>query len=496
MEFTATAINQLPKKADCLVLGIYAQNELSETAQAIDKMSKGAISTFLKQGDFTGKLNDACFLYNLAGTPAERILLIGCGNKNGISEQDFFKLLRTIGGQLKQTKTQHAVYALPVLNVKQHPATWQLQQATFHIVDECYNFVQLKGKSEVKPLTLTEVNFFIDDKELSALNAAVNIGLILAKNVRLTKDLAYLPANICTPSYLAEQAQKVAKEVPTIQVEILDREKMQELKMGALLAVAQGSKNPPKLIILRYHGAAKKDEKPIVFIGKGVTFDTGGICLKPGAGIVGMKFDMCGAASVLSTLKTAAELKLPLNIVGIMVCVENMIGSNAYRPDDVITSMSGQTIEVNNTDAEGRLILCDALTYSERFQPEVVIDIATLTGAIITALGKHATGLFSNNQALADDLLKAGQESGDRTWQMPLWDDYQSQLDSTVADMMNSGTSGGNSITAACFLWRFAKNYVWAHLDIAGTAFQTGTKANATGRPVPLLVQYLLDKSS
>jgi leucyl aminopeptidase len=494
MDFTATAINHLSTHIDCLIIGIFEQNELSALAQELDQQNQGAISAFLKQGDFSGKLEETALLYQPSGIPAHRLLLVGCGKKNDLTDQSYYKLLRAIARQLKQTKTQHAVYALPELAIKNHDLAWQLKQAVFNIRDELYSFTQLKSKAENSAVTLSNLNFYTPTGDLTVLNQALHVGLTLANNVKLTRDLANLPPNICTPTYLAEQAQKAAKEVPSLQVEVLEEAHMRELKMGAILAVTQGSQQPAKFVIIRYQGAAKKEAKPIVLIGKGITFDTGGLNLKASPNILGMKYDMCGAASILATLKTAAELKLPLNIVGIMVCVENMIGSHAYRPDDVITSMSGKTIEINNTDAEGRVILCDALTYCARFQPEVVIDTATLTGAIITALGKHATGLFSNNQALADTLVKAGYESGDRVWQLPLWEEYQSQLDSQVADMVNAATSGGNSITAACFLARFAKDYAWAHLDIAGTAFQIGSKAFATGRPVPLLVQYLLDR--
>ncbi len=491
MELTAKAIAQLPSKSDCLIVGIFAKNELSDVAEQLDKASKGAISSFLAQGDLGGKLGQTAILYKIHGVPAERLLLVSCGPKKGINDQDFYKILKGIGCTLKQTKAAHATYALNDLKVGEHDESWQFRQAVIAIRDENYSFTQLKSKADSAP-TLKQIDFLTSAKHAQH---AIDAGNIIADSVKITKDLAYLPPNICTPEYLAEQAKKTASEISSIKVEILEEADMKKLKMGAILGVTQGSKHPAKFIILSYKGAKKSDEKPIVLVGKGITFDTGGIQLKAPANIVGMKFDMCGAASVFGTLRAAALLKLPLNIIGVMVCVENAIGSNAYLPDSVVTSMSGQTIEINNTDAEGRVILCDALTYVERFKPDVVIDMATLTGAIITALGKHASGLFSNNQTLANALLKAGLESGDRAWQLPIWEDYQPQLDSTVADIANTGPGGANSITAACFLARFTKEYHWAHLDIAGTAFQTGSKAVATGRPVPLLVQYLLDRA-
>ncbi|MFI4954674.1 MAG: leucyl aminopeptidase [Gammaproteobacteria bacterium] len=493
MEFIANSINQLPQQSNCLIVAVFTQNELSTIAEELDKASQGAIRAFLAHGDLSGKIGETALLYKVNGINADRILLVGCGDKKGISDQEFYKLLRSIASNLKQTKTTQAIYALTDLNIKEQNINWQLRQAVIILRDELYSFTQLKSKSESNAENFKQLDLLTTNDQ--AAQKAVATGSIIADSVKLAKDLAYLPPNICTPTYLAEQAQQVAKEIPSLKIEIIEEEQMRELKMGSLLAVTQGSQQPAKLVILHYEGA-NASSNPTILVGKGITFDTGGINLKPSTGILGMKFDMCGAATVLASIRAAALLKLPLNIIAVMVCVENMIGSHAYRPDDVVTSMSGQTIEVTNTDAEGRLILCDALTYCTRFKPEVVIDMATLTGAIITALGKHASGVFSNNQPLADALLKAGQESGDRAWQLPIWDEYQSQLDSGVADMVNSGASGANSITAACFLSRFTKEYKWAHLDIAGTAFQLGSKAVATGRPVPLIVQYLIDQAS
>jgi leucyl aminopeptidase len=491
MEFTVSTINQLPEQTPCLIIGVFTEKQLSSLAEQIDKANNGVISAFLEQGDLNGKVGQTAWLYKLNG--AERVLIVGCGDKKGISQQDFYKILRSVASALKLTRTNNAIFALPALKVNEYHSRWQLRQAVVTLRDELYSFTQLKSKPDTTNENLSHIDFLITPENKKLADEALNIGTAIADGVKLAKDLAYLPANICTPTYLAEKAQQVAKELNTLKVEVLEEKDLRELKMGSLLSVTKGSLQPPKFVIIRYQGA-EDSVKPIVFVGKGITFDTGGISLKAMPNIIGMKFDMCGAASVLATLQAAAFLKLPLNIIGIMVCVENMIGPDATRPDDVVTSMSGQTIEINNTDAEGRLILCDALTYSTRFHPDVVIDMATLTGAIITALGKHASGLFSNDQTLADALLTAGQESGDRVWQLPIWDEYQSQLDSNVADMVNSATSGANSITAACFLSKFTKEYPWAHLDIAGTAFQTSPKGTATGRPVHLLVQYLLDR--
>jgi len=311
--------------------------------------------------------------------------------------------------------------------------------------------------------------------------------------VHFAKDLGNLPPNVCTPTYLAEQALALAKQ-HGMEVQVLERADMEKLGMGSLLGVAQGSRQPPKLIVLQ-HKKGKKNQKPVVLVGKGITFDTGGISIKPASEMDEMKYDMCGAASVLGTFRAIAEMDLPLNVVGIIPTCENMPDGDAIRPGDVLTSMSGQTIEVLNTDAEGRLILCDALTYAERFDPEAVVDIATLTGACVIALGHHASGLFSNNDQLAAELKQAGENALDRAWHMPLWDDYQQQLDSNFADIANIGGRAAGSITAACFLSRFAKKFDWAHLDIAGTAWKSGKEKGSTGRPVPLLTNFLMRRA-
>jgi leucyl aminopeptidase len=321
----------------------------------------------------------------------------------------------------------------------------------------------------------------------------VRDGQAIANGMALARRLGNLPGNICTPAFLAEQARELGKAHRKLKVDVLEEKDMEKLGMGALLSVARGSRQPAKLIVMHYKGGAK-DEQPVVLVGKGVTFDSGGISLKPGAAMDEMKFDMCGAASVLGTVRACCELELPLNLVGIVPATENLPDGLATKPGDVVTSMSGQTIEILNTDAEGRLILCDALTYAARFEPAVIVDIATLTGACVVALGKHASGLLGNHEPLIHALLKAGQSSGDRAWQMPLWDEYQEQLKSNFADMANIGGPQAGTITAACFLSRFTREQHWAHLDIAGVAWNQGDKKGATGRPVPLLTQFLLDR--
>jgi leucyl aminopeptidase len=333
------------------------------------------------------------------------------------------------------------------------------------------------------------VVLLIDEAHHVSAQQGMKNAIALSAGVNLAKDLGNLPPNVCTPTYLADQAKDMGKAYG-FDVQILDRDELQKLGMGSFLGVAQGSVQPPKLIVMQ-HLKGKKSDKPVVLVGKGITFDTGGISIKPSAEMDEMKYDMCGAASVFGTFKAIAEMDLPLNVVGIVPACENMPDGNAIRPGDVLTSMAGITIEVLNTDAEGRLILCDALTYAEQFEPAAVVDIATLTGACVIALGHHATGLFSNQDQLAHELKEAGESSLDRAWHMPLWEDYQPQLDSNFADIANIGGRAGGSITAACFLSRFAKKFDWAHLDVAGTAWKSGKEKGSTGRPVPLLTEFL-----
>jgi leucyl aminopeptidase len=384
---------------------------------------------------------------------------------------------------------------LPELNVKNRDYYWKIRQAIEATEGTLYQFNEYKTKNkperrQIKKLVLTvPTRKELPDGELAAKHA-----MAIVKGIKLSRDLANRPANICTPGHLAEQARILGKSHRSIKVTVLDEDDMTKLGMNTLLPVARGSVEPAKLITLEYKGA-KKEVKPIVLVGKGVTFDTGGISIKPAAAMDEMKYDMCGAASVLGTLLAVAEIELPINVVGVIPTTENMPDGRATKPGDIIKSMSGQTVEILNTDAEGRLILCDALTYSERFHPQVVIDIATLTGACVIALGNHASGLLSNHNPLARDLLNAGESSGDRAWQLPLWEEYNKQLDSPFADMANIGGREAGTITAACFLSRFTEKFHWAHLDIAGTAWTSGKNKGATGRPVPLLTQYLLDKS-
>ena len=495
MEFLIKSGNPEKQRTACLIVGIFEPRRLTPAAKAIDNISKKFLSNLIRRGDIEGKSGQSLLLHNVPGLLADRVLLIGCGKERDLTDSQYRTIITNSIKELKETGAMEAVSYLSELNVRNRDYYWKIRQTIEATEGTLYQFNEYKTKNkpnrrQIKKLVLTvPTRKELPDGELAAKHA-----MAIVKGIKLTRDLANRPANICTPVHLAEQAKNLGKLHRSIKVTVLDEDDMAKLGMNTLLSVTRGSVEPAKLITLEYKGA-KKEVKPIVLVGKGVTFDTGGISIKPAAAMDEMKYDMCGAASVLGTLLAVAEIELPINVVGVIPTTENMPDGRATKPGDIIKSMSGQTVEILNTDAEGRLILCDALTYSERFHPQVVIDIATLTGACVIALGNHASGLLSNHNPLARDLLNAGESSGDRAWQLPLWEEYNKQLDSPFADMANIGGREAGTITAACFLSRFTEKFHWAHLDIAGTAWTSGKNKGATGRPVPLLTQYLLDKS-
>jgi leucyl aminopeptidase len=494
MEFTVKSGSPEKQRTACVVAGVFEPRRLSQAAKAIDTASKGFLSNLIRRGDIEGKLGQTLLLHNVPGTLADRVLLVGCGRERDLGNNQFRDITSKTAAQLNETGSMEAVSYLTELNIKGHDIYWKVRQSVEVSRNALYRFDELKSKKNSTRRPLRKIILSVPTRRgLPIGDKAVAEGQAIANGVKLTKDLANLPGNICTPTFLAKQAKELQKVHKSIKIKVLDEAEMEQLGMGALLAVSRGSHEPAKLITLEYRGTSK-DTKPVVLVGKGVTFDSGGISIKPAAQMDEMKFDMCGAASVLGTLATTAELNLPINVVGVIPATENMPNGNATKPGDIVTSLSGQTIEILNTDAEGRLILCDALTYCERFNPDVVIDIATLTGACVIALGKYATGLLSNHSPLANDLLNAGRTSNDRAWQLPLWEDYHQQLDSPFADMANVGGREAGTITAASFLSRFTKQFHWSHLDIAGTAWTGGKEKGATGRPVPLLAQYLLDR--
>ena len=493
MEFIVKSVRPETLKTATLVIPVGEGRTLGETAQQVDSASAGAISALLKRGDLAGKLGQTLLAHDLPNLKAERVLLVGTGKDSELSDRQLRKVIAAVYGVLKGLGGSDAVLALHDLRVKDRDAYGKTRLMVESLADGGYQFDRFKSQkadaSALKKLTLLS-----DKASLAEVTRAAQQAQAIAAGMAYTKDLGNLPPNLCHPSYLAEEAKALGKAYNNLKVEILDEKQLKTLGAGAFLAVAQGSEQPPRMIVLHYQGG-KKSEKPFALVGKGITFDTGGISIKPSASMDEMKYDMCGAASVFGTLKAVLEMQLPINLVCLLACAENMPSGRATRPGDIVTTMSGQTVEILNTDAEGRLVLCDTLTYAERFKPQAVIDIATLTGACIVALGSNVSGLMGNNQELVEQILAAGKSADDRAWQLPLFDEYQEQLDSPFADIANIGGPKAGTITAGCFLSRFTKNYHWAHLDIAGTAWVSGGKdKGATGRPVPMLTQYLLDR--
>ena len=495
MDFSIKSGNLEKQRSACVVVGVYETRKLSAQAEVIDKMSAGYLSGIVRRGDMEGKLGATLLLHNVPDTSSDRVLLVGLGKERDFHEKEYLTAVRAAIRCLNETGAPEAMFYLTELPLKKRDVAWRIEQAVLTTMSCLYRFDRLKSKAEEVRRPLRKLALSVASSgEVAPAKAAIARALALAEGIKLTKDLGNLPGNLCTPTYLAEQAVKLAKE-HKLKVQVLGQAQLEKLGMGSFLSVTRGSRQPPKLIVLQHLGGDKK-AKPIVLVGKGITFDTGGISIKPAAEMDEMKFDMCGAASVLGTLKAVATMGLKLNVIGIIPTCENMPDGNATRPGDVVTSLSGQTIEILNTDAEGRLILCDALTYAERFEPAAVVDIATLTGACVIALGHVVSGLLANQDSLARELIDAGDEAYDRAWQLPLYDDYQEQLKSNFADMANIGSRAGGTITAACFLSRYTKAYDWAHLDIAGTAWKSGAEKGATGRPVGLLTHFLINRAT
>ncbi len=497
MEFTIKSGSPEKQRSACVVVGVFDNRKLSLSAELIDRASNGYISEIIRRGDMEGKLGATLLLHNVRGTLADRVLLVGLGKERDFRDREFRSAIRATVKLLNETGSYESVIYLTEEKVKRREVVWRVEHAVVVAMETVYRFEQMKSQPTEVRRPLRKLTLSVPQRsDLAAGEKAAAQGMAIAQGIDLARDLGNLPANVCTPKYLGERAQQLAAEFPAIQCKVLERKEIEELKMGSFLSVTNGSDEPPRFIVLEYLQSARKQAKPCVLVGKGITFDTGGISIKPAANMDEMKFDMCGAASVLGTFRAIAGMQAPVNVVGLIPACENMPSGRATRPGDVFTSMSGQTVEVLNTDAEGRLILADALTYAERYEPEAVVDIATLTGAMVIALGHVASGLFSNNEALARALVTAGEDAHDRAWQMPLWDDYQEGLTSNFADFANVAGRAGGSITAACFLSRFTKKYDWAHLDIAGTAWKEGKEKGATGRPVALLATWLATRQS
>ncbi len=481
-------------QCDCLIVGVYQDQQLSYSANVLDNNTQGLIKKIISRGDISGKNGETLMVNAIPDSAIERILLVGLGENKPLSGKNYIKALAAAIISLKKPYLKSVVCCLAESIVEDNGWQWKVRQIVETFSDAAYQFIETKSDKETES-KLEKVTITVPEIEQVSAQAGLLQGKAIADGVVLAKWLADLPGNICTPTHIAEQAIELGKRYASILADCLEEADMAALGMNALLSVSRGSRQSAKLITLNYQGG-EKNAKPIVLIGKGLTFDAGGISLKPGLGMDEMKYDMCGGAAVLGVLQAAAQMQLPLNIIGLIPSSENMPDGDANKPGDIITSMSGKTIEVLNTDAEGRLLLCDTLTYTERYNPDVVIDLATLTGACLVALGRIPSGLLGNDDELCNDLLAASETANDSLWRLPLWEEYQELLNSNFADMANIGGKDAGTITAACFLSRFAENFRWAHLDIAGTAWRTGQTKGATGRPVPLLSQYLINRAA
>lgn len=496
MAYTIKSGQAAKQRSDCLIIGLYQNGDMTPSTESINKLSGGQIKKWFDSGDINGALGKTQLFHGLKQVTAARVLVVGLGDEKKLTLVKFKKAFHLSMSTLKSSGAKSAHHCLTEIAIDGVDEEEMFRQAGIIAQSSQYQYQLFKSKKKTpaaKPLALS---FQSKDKSASkSATTSLNQGQAIGNGVNVARDLGNHPSNLCTPGYLADEAKKLAKKYPAVTTQIVEEKQMAKLGMGAFLSVSKGSDLPGKLIVMKYQGKGTQQDKPIVLVGKGVTFDSGGISLKPGAAMDEMKYDMCGAASVFGTINAVAEMKLPIHMIAVVAAAENMPSGGASKPGDIVTTMSGQTVEILNTDAEGRLVLCDALTYVERFKPRAVVDIATLTGACVVALGSHASAIYSNNETLQQSLLDAGTSSADRGWAMPLWDDYQEHLNSPFADMANIGGRAGGSITAACFLSRYAEKYHWAHLDIAGSAWNSGANKGSTGRPVPLLSQYLIDQS-
>ena len=482
----------IKQKEECLVITVQSGKTQSNLIKEIDNVNNGLISQLIKSGDISGELGKTTFLYSSANATKQKILVVGCGEAKSFDLNAAKKVIQATIKELTTKKVKNICWDILTLN----PAisgeiAKQLPQITSELT---YSFDQFKSTKSKQP-SLQKITLLYSDKQtINQVESQLFQGQIIADAITSTKNIANMPSNVCNAKYLAEEGESLGKQYINLKVTCLGEKELAKLNMNAYLAVGRGSANESIMTVIEYHGAKDKKAQPYVLVGKGLTFDSGGISIKPSAGMDEMKYDMCGAATVFGVMQAVAELKLPINVVGVMAGCENMPDGNAYRPGDILTTMSGITVEVINTDAEGRLVLCDTLTYVERFNPKTVIDIATLTGACIVALGHHYTGVMGNNPQLVEQLVNSSNKAGDKAWSLPIDSDFQEQIKSTCADIVNAGGRDGGTITAACFLSRFTEKYQWAHLDIAGTAWKSGANKGATGRPVAMLIQYLLDQ--
>ena len=492
VNFTSKYVNPIECKSGYLIVGVYDKTDFTFSANQLNEKTNGAIVDLIDHNDLDDKPGSCVLIPYIQGIDSKRIILVRLGSRKKFSTEQFNQALSGVATKLTSLTADSVTLFISDMHLRNRDISWMARRVVEIFSQNLYRFDQLKKKPRKRPSHWRIRIASEKSTHLVQIRHGVRIGKAISAGICLAKDLGNLPGNICTPSYLADKAKEVGDE-NNISVEILDEQQMEELGMGALLSVSRGSREPAKLIVMKYQGASKTD-RPVVFVGKGLTFDAGGISIKPAGAMDEMKFDMCGGAGVIGAMLSIAQLQLPVNVFGVVASSENLPDGAANKPGDIVKSMSGTTIEILNTDAEGRLILCDALTYVRQFNPEIVIDAATLTGACVIALGKHPSGLFCADRGLTDALVSAGTTAEDRVWPMPLWDDYQTQLDSNFADVANIGGRDAGAVTAACFLARFTKKMKWAHLDIAGTAWNTGKAKGATGRPVSLFVQFVLDR--
>jgi leucyl aminopeptidase len=491
MKYFTTTSAASRRASSCIIVGIYERGKLGKAALDIDKASKGFIRNHIKSGDLNGQLGRTFLLTSIDGVKAQRILVVGLGKVSSFGISQFRQATSAAINILKSSKIANLVNYLTLEEVEGINPYYLSRYSIQTVGDMLYRFNKMKSGRQNKSIILKRIGLALRTKSDASkvMLGAKHADAIIA-GMNLAKDLGNLPPNICTPSYLARTAQRLTRENKNIQTHVMSEAAMKRLGMHSLLSVTAGTVLPAKLIVMKYKNAPKQD--PVVLVGKGVTFDAGGISLKPGNGMDEMKFDMCGAAAVIGTMAVIAKLKLPINVNVVVPTCENLPSGTATRPGDIIKSMSGKTIEILNTDAEGRLILCDAITYSKRFKPAALIDVATLTGACVIALGHHRTAVMSNSDTLANSIIDAGITADDRGWHMPIADEYERQLKSNFADFANIGGREGGAITAACFLSKFTTGIEWAHLDIAGTAWHSGKKKGSTARPVPMLTEFLL----
>jgi leucyl aminopeptidase len=495
MEFTTIVDAKARNAAGCAVVGVYEDGDLGPAARQIDRQLGGLIGKLHAGGDFAAKVGDSLLLPAPAGAAAARVLLVGLGARSAFTRKHYRKALQAAAQALAKTGATDALVYLGLEDVADVDVHYRARFVAEIFCAQSYKVPDLKTAVKPKKRGLARIALAVADaRAAKAAGEGLRIGAAVGSGLALSRDLANLPPNVCTPAYLGTRAQQLAREFPSIKTKVMDESGIKALKMGAFLAVTQGSNQPPRLIVCDYRGA-RRGLAPICLVGKGITFDSGGISLKDPAAMDEMKFDMSGASAVLGALRAIAELKLPINVVAVIASCENMPSGGAAKPADIVTTMSGQTVEILNTDAEGRLILCDAITYSRRFKPAAVIDVATLTGACVVALGHHFSGLMSNDEALGQQLEAAGMRADDRAWRLPIGEEYVEQLKSNFADIANVGGREGGASTAASFLWKFAKDLHWAHLDVAGTAWLGGAQKGSTGRPVPLLVDFLISRA-